>query len=486
MEWILGLVGLIISALVTALILNAKHAQKLEKITLEFTQVKNEKAELDKEKASLTSTKTSLENSVSELKDKEVALNEKVDALQKTIATLGADKSSLETAVRNANQQLKEQKESFEKEWSEKFETLSSRTLNRVTETLEEKAKKEYQERQELLNKDITTLLEPITKLVKENEEKVKELGDQTIKETTSLKEQLKQSLSVTEKLIVTEQQLANALTDSKGKGNWGELRLQRLLEKSGLGEKVDFVIHPIIKNEESDKLIPDVKITLPNNRCVYIDAKTLLEPLKKLTEDLDSTKTQEERKKLTLALKKEIFSLNDKAYHLVDRESVDFIVLYVPLESLLRVPLEEEPDLIEEAFSKGVILASPLILMTLLKTIEKNWQQAELAEGALKIQDMTREFHERAAIFMEHFCKIQDGITQTQTAYEKAISSFKSRFMPKILEIEKFRLGSKKAIPSQFKLLESLETSEGITTIDVTPRSDNEESITLEVEAEI
>lgn len=199
---------------------------------------------------------------------------------------------------------------------------------------------------------------------------------------------------------------IITALTQSKGRGDWGELELIRLLEESGLQRGIHYEFQPV----QDDLSRPDIQIKLPNNHIIYIDAKTLLVELEKI-EQADTIEDQlardEARRKQTQNLRAEILKLSKRAYQTKDAGSVDFVVLYVPRESMLRIPLEEDPTLMQDAFRQHVVLASPLILMGLLKTVAQGWNQAQISQRAIEVQELGRDLHRKAALFVERFEKL-------------------------------------------------------------------------------
>jgi DNA recombination protein RmuC len=419
------------------------NTQKIDALQQKLHEEDLVKNRLENEKEFLEMMRTALETD-------NQALGVSKEQQSQRLLDLEKEKISLETELNGLQNKLKEFKDSFESEWGQKFETLSLKTLQVVKEELHVKAVKEYEEKQTQLNQNLTTLLEPLTKMIQEHEKKVEQLEKQTITEATTLKTQIELSMTQVKELVAAKDKIVAVLTDNKGRGDWGEMQLLRMLENSGLVKDRDYVFQPV--NEDDSR--PDVMIHLPNQHVLYIDVKTLLGTLTKTEIALEEARDPEERKKLTQSLRTEILRLDRKAYQSKNKASVDFVILYVPRESMLRVPLEEFPTLMEEAYEKGIILSSPLILMGLLKTIAQGWTQHQMTENAREIQHLGRELHKRAVRFLERFDDIGKTLESASHKFDEAKKSLDGRagLLPQLKKLEDFGCKSEKNMPSQYK----------------------------------
>jgi DNA recombination protein RmuC len=378
-------------------------------------------------------------------------LNTKLlDALQEK-ARLEAQKAEIDKQI----DEFKQWKEVQQNEIMAQFETLSQKTLKTVKAELEEKHAKDAKRQKEALDTDIQKLLKPLETLIKENDEKVKHFTESSLKQTTELATQIKIASEQTQALVTAKNSLVDALKESKGRGDWGELELIRLLEDSGLQRGT----HYEFQATQSNATRPDIKIKLPNNNVLYIDAKTLLVNLEKIQSALDENDIVEERKRLTQALKKEILKLQSKEYQ-TEGSTVDFVILYVPRESMLRIPLEEDPTLIQQAADRNIILASPLILMAILRTVAQGWHQAHLAEHSRAIEEMGKELHKRAANFLERYEKIGRKIQELQGQYEDTTTAFSGNqgFIKQMKKFEDYGCKSVKSLPSRYELIDTEE----------------------------
>ncbi len=380
-------------------------------------------------------SRTETENQL--LKDQLEGLRSTEDLLRMELNEVSLSNVRLETLLEE-NKKLTEQQQ-------EQFEALSQKTLKSLKDELEEKANREYQQKQAQLDEKLGALLKPLREVIEQNEKKVREIEKQHTEDTASLKTHIEMIVAETGKLVGVKNKLAEALSNSKGRGDWGEMELIRLLEHSGLMPGVHYEAQKV-----QDGLRPDITIKLSNQRVLYVDAKTILINLERLLQAEDSEAENSERKKHAAALEKEILSLSLKAYETRCKESIDFVVLYVPRESMLRAALEERPALMEQAFQRRVILASPLILMSILKTVAYGWDQAQLSQKADEIHQLGKDLHKRAATFVERFIKVGDRLEALGKQFEEAKMSLEGRLglVPQLRKFEEYGCKSEKTLP--------------------------------------
>lgn len=371
-------------------------------------------------------------------------LKEQVDALRSTEDLLRMELNEISLSNVRLETLLDEHRKQTEQQQGQ-FEALSQKTLKALKEELEEKSNREHQQKQQLLDEKLTLLLKPLREVIDLNEKKVKEIEKQHTEDTASLKKHIEMIVEETGKLVGVKNRLAEALSNSKGRGDWGEMELIRLLEYSGLIQGIHYEAQKV-----QDGLRPDITIKMSNQRVLYVDAKTIFVNLERLLSAEDSEEESIERKKHAAALEKEILSLNLKSYETRCKESIDFVVLYVPRESMLRAALEERPALMEQAFQKRVLLASPLILMSVLKTVAYGWDQAQLSQKAQEIHLLGRELHKRSSTFLERFLKVGDRLEALSNQFEEAKISLTGRqgMLPQLRKFEEYGCKSEKTLP--------------------------------------
>jgi DNA recombination protein RmuC len=395
-------------------------------------------------------------------------LREQVEGLKSTEDLLRMELNEVSLSNVRLETLLDETRKQTEQQQSQ-FEALSQKTLKALKEELEEKSNREYQQKQVLLDERLTNLLKPLRDVIDQNEKKVQEIEKQHIEDTTSLKTHIELIVAETGKLVGVKNKLAEALSNSKGRGDWGEMELIRLLEHSGLLPGIHYEAQKV-----QDGLRPDITIKLSNQRVLYVDAKTIFVNLERLLSAEDSDEENTERKKHAAALEKEILSLNLKSYETRCKDSIDFVVLYVPRESMLRTALEERPALMEQAFQRRVILASPLVLMSILKTVAYGWDQAQLSQKAQEIHLLGRDLHKRAATFLERFVKVGDRLEALSSQFEDARVSLTGRqgMMPQLRKFESYGCKSEKTFPQSLALGDSEDEDPGALLVETRPVS--------------
>ena len=384
-----------------------------------------------------------LQRRESQLDTERGLLREQLDEIKSTEALLRMELS--ETSLSNTRlQTLFEESRKLYEEQQKQFEQIGNKTLKALKDEMETKAARDYTERQTMLDEKFGTLLKPLKELIEQNDKRVKEIEKQHTEDTASLKKHIELIVGETSKLVTVKNKLADALSNSKGRGDWGEMELIRLLEESGLSAGIHYEAQ-----KQEDGLRPDITIKLSNQRILYVDAKTILVNLERLCNAGDTEEEMAERKKHAAALEKEVLSLSAKAYQTKCKESIDFVVLYVPRESMLRAALEEKPALMEQAFQKRVILASPLILMSILKTVSYGWEQAQLSQKAQEIHALGKELHKRAATFVERFDRLGKTLESVGVQYEEASRSLLGRqgVVPQLKKFESYGCKSEKTL---------------------------------------
>ncbi|MEM0950543.1 MAG: DNA recombination protein RmuC [Cyanobacteria bacterium P01_H01_bin.74] len=437
--------GALLTALVCWVVFNMKLKQQnaLAQLTQEHLETSN--AQL----------KTELTNQVATLESMQ-------DQLRLENTELALSNATLQTRL---EEQLK-----TEADQASQFEQLSKTVLQALQTDMETRQEKTDIKRQATMQatmeERLGLVVKPLKDIILAHEKQVKALEKQQISDTAGLKNHIELLVSQTAQLVQVKDRLAEALSNSKGRGDWGELALTRLLEMSGLQPGVHFEAQKI-----QNSLRPDITLFLPNERVIYIDAKTILVNLEQLLLADDSNNTeaaQKARKKHADALEKEILSLNVKGYAALHKNSIDFVVLYVPRESMLRVALEEKPLLMEAAFQRKVLLASPLVLMAILKTVAYGWDQAKLSQNAQEIQALGEELHRRAALFLSKFEKLGERLEQVGHQYEETETTLTGRrgIVAQLKKFEKLGCKSEKSLPE--KLSDKLETQEQNDTVHV------------------
>ena len=230
---------------------------------------------------------------------------------------------------------------------------------------------------------------------------------------------------------------LTSALTSSsQARGNWGEVTLRNLFEKAGMMEHVDFTEQETVEGGR-----PDFIVRLPGEAVLPIDSKATAKHFLEAAE-LDAGSEQDRLlSEHAKALKGRIKDLSSKAYQDKIEGDFDYVVLFIPSEALASAAFSVDPDLMEYALSKRVLLANPVTMFGLLRTIALYWQQHSLAEDALEIYEVTREMYKRTVTMISHTQKVGAHLDKAGKAYNEAMRSYESRILPHGRKLEELKV---------------------------------------------
>lgn len=278
----------------------------------------------------------------------------------------------------------------------------------------------------------IEEMVKPITKqleLLSSSLEQVKGTD-------TALKDELKALQSETAKI-------AGAMRNPATRGQWGEYILERLLEKSGLIKDVHFQTQASIESERG-RLRPDILIHLQDGLKIVIDSKA---PVQDVLEDMeDGAKREQVAAKMAQQLRAHIRDLSSKSYQ-ENYDSPDFVVLFLPAENLFSMAVGADPSLIDFAAEKNIVLASPILIMSILRVVRMSWQQNELAENAKDIAEAGKVMHDRLNVFTEHLAKLGKHMQTAIGSYNSAVGSFERNVMPQARRFESLHAAGGKSL---------------------------------------
>jgi len=295
--------------------------------------------------------------------------------------------------------------------------------------------KKVFEERMEGVVKPLRESLDKV-------DSKIQELEKTRISAYSTISETIKQLNGTHQQLFTETNKLSRSLRASNARGQWGEMQLRRVVELAGMVEYCDFITQHTVNSSDS-RHRPDLVIKLPNERVLIIDAKA---PLQAYLEAIEAT--TEEQKLLKLKehakqVKKHLQDLSDKGYWESFTESPEFVVLFLPGESIFGAALEADPQLIEFGAQKRVLMATPTTLIALLRAVSCGWREQVMREETQKICELGRTLHERLATMCDHFIRLKRAIDSTVEAYNKAVGSLESRVLPSCRRFEELGVTS-------------------------------------------
>ena len=319
----------------------------------------------------------------------------------------------------------------------ESFQALSSEALSRNNEsflslaksTLEkyqEGAKGDLDKRQQAISKTV----EPVGDALKAFNERVDKIEQRRTQTDASIGQQLQQLAESQIQLSKTTGSLVQALRAPQVRGQWGEMQLRRTVEMAGMINRVDFIEQASVDTEDGQRQRPDMIIRLPNERVVVVDSKV---PLAAYLDALQSDDPDHQKERMVAHarhIRDHIKGLSTKSYWAQFDNGPEFVVLFIPNETIFSAALEQDPQLIELGVDNKVILATPTTLIALLKAIAYGWQQESIAREAKDIAALGKELYERVSVVTGHFTKLGKCLDQSVGCYNKAVSSMESRLL--------------------------------------------------------
>jgi DNA recombination protein RmuC len=348
-----------------------------------------------------------------------------LSSLEKTVV-----EKEIEIATLKANQSA------FEEKISEMFKTLSLEALEKNNQnflTLAKSVLDRYQEKAgtelEKKNQAIGELVNPLKESLKKLEQDMRSTELQRKGDHEALRQQM-HSLSETEKHLRHETaNLVKALRSPLVRGRWGEIQLKRVVELSGMVDHCDFFEqeHQII---EEGYVRPDMIVHLPGGRQVVIDSKVPLHAYLEGIETMDESLREEKLKDHARQVRQHVQLLSKKSYWEHFQPSPEFVVLFLPAEAFYSSALEHDPSLIEVGADHKVILATPTILIALLRAVAYGWKQENLSKRAEEVQQLGHELYKRLIDMSEHFIKMGRSLSSSVEHYNKAVGSLESRVL--------------------------------------------------------
>ena len=306
-------------------------------------------------------------------------------------------------------------------------------------------------------HKAIDSLMQPLRESLTKVDAKLIDVDRGRATSQAQLSEQLR-SLTQAQQVLHSEtSKLSRALRSSNIRGQWGEIQLRRVLECAGLTEGMHFDLKESVRTDEG-RLTPDAVIKLPGGKNVVVDAKVALSAYLDAMDCEDDPSRDAKLREHARQVKDHVNQLGNKSYWTAFQPAPDIVVMFVPGEALLSTALQHDDGLLEFSMNKGVMLASPLTLIALLKAIAYGWQQDTIAKNALEISELGRNLYDRIAKLADHFEQVGRSLAKAVQSYNGAVGTLETRVLVTARKLKD-------------KGVTASEEFREVETIDITPR---------------
>lgn len=422
-----------------------------------IARIKNENenlffSEQSKNKEALSNS----ENEISLLKErlsvtqnqKEELINE-INQFKKTQAELTSENIKQNTENAFLKEKIQEQAKEFErlqKQATSEFENIANKILKKNTEDFSE-----------VNQQKIHDLILPLKEKIQTFEKKVEDTYEKGLKDQTDLRAELKKLYDLNNRISDEANNLTKALKgDVKKQGNWGEIVLERILERSGLTEGQEFEREKVMQNAEGKTIRPDVIVNLPDKKNIIIDSKVSLVAYERFVNTDNPIERERHIKDHLISLKAHVKELNVKHYSSSPSlNSPDFVLLFIPIEASFSIAIEEDQQLFNYAWDNKVVIVSPSTLLATLRTIASIWQQENQTKHAFEIAKQSGMLYDKFVGFIEDIDKLGNNISTLQKTYDNASKKLYTGTGNLVRRVEKLKeLGAsaQKEIPDKFR----------------------------------
>ncbi|MGD0822913.1 MAG: DNA recombination protein RmuC [Desulfomonilia bacterium] len=350
------------------------------------------------------------------------------------------ERARLETRLQEAQASLTEQKvllDNAARQLTETFKALSLDALNqnnqafiqlagKTMEAVVAEMKGDFEKRQGA----VEAVVKPLEESLKRYETQIQAMEGSRQSAYGDISRHIEELVKMQDRLTDQTRTLASALKEPQARGRWGEITLKRVVELSGMSSHCDFIEQPVAESETGRKR-PDLIVKLPGDRQVVIDAKV---PLRAYLEAYEATDPSIQATCLgrhARSVRDHMNALASKEYWKQFTPTPDFVVLFLPGEAFFSAALDQDKTLIEDGIEKRILIATPVTLIALLRSVAMSWQQQSASENAHKIWETGVELFDRLKTFVRHFDKIRDGLQKATESYNTALGSFESRILP-------------------------------------------------------
>ncbi|WP_339710310.1 DNA recombination protein RmuC [uncultured Kriegella sp.] len=404
---------------------------------IQSLKTKSSQSALEEREQQLHNNLTILDGRLRDAEEHKLHLQTEKEQLGNQIVRYQADLENLQLK----NREQKEEVEKLQEKFTKEFENLANKIL-------EEKSSK-FTERNE---KNIKDILTPLNEKIQLFEKKVEESQKENISIHSALKEQLLNLQTQNLKITQEAENLTKALKgDSKMQGNWGELVLERVLEKSGLEKDREYSVQQSFTREDGTRVLPDVIINLPDGKKMIVDSKVSLTDYERFVNAEDDQRDKFLKDHIN-SLRRHVDQLSAKKYEdLYEMESPDFVLMFVPIEPAFAIAINNDSTLYNKAFERNIIIVTPSTLLATLRTIDSMWNNEKQQRNAIEIARQAGALYDKFEGFIADLTKVGKKMDEAKSEYKGAMNKLvegRGNIVISIEKLKKMGAKAKKSIP--------------------------------------
>ncbi|MEO1032982.1 MAG: DNA recombination protein RmuC [Bacteroidota bacterium] len=404
-----------------------------------FTKLKtkSEQSTLEERQNQLGLTINELKDTISKIESEREEIRREKDFLSTELSRRNTEFENLQQQNLKRDEELAKQQEQLRKD----FELMASKILD------------EKSQKFTLQNKEnIKNILNPLEEKIKTFEKKVEDSQKESISMHSALKEQLLGLKDLNQQMAKEATNLTKALKgDVKTQGNWGELVLERVLEKSGLEKDREYVVQQSFQLEDGSRVMPDVVIHLPDSKKMIIDSKVSLVDYERMVNAEDDERDVFLRAHVN-SIKKHVDQLSAKNYQdLYDIESPDFVLMFIPIEPAFAVAINDDNTLYNKAFEQNIVIVTPSTLLATLRTIDTMWNNEKQQQNAIEIARQAGALYDKFEGLVSDLTGVGKKIDAAKNDYSAAMNKLvegKGNLISRVENIKKMGAKAKKSLP--------------------------------------
>ncbi|MEA1986945.1 MAG: DNA recombination protein RmuC [Candidatus Marinimicrobia bacterium] len=403
----------------------------------------------------LGSGKVSTENKILQSDNKE--LKSELKEEREKYINLNNQTSAIQNENQNLEEKLSEQKKDIDK-LQEKFITEFENLANKIFDEKSEKFTK--------VNKtNLDNILNPFKENIDKFKKRIEDTNENNIDRNSALIQQIRNLQKENVDMREATSNLTKALKgDQKTQGNWGEVILEQILENSGLRKGKEYTSQAKgmgLKNDDGDRIAPDIIINLPDKKHLIVDSKVSLVSYTNYVNSEDENSKKQFLSDFKISTKRHIDNLNSKHYDDATKlNSPDFVFLFMPIEGSFALAMQSDSSLFNYAYKKRIVIVSPTTLMATLQTITYIWRQDNQTKNAKEIAKQSGNLYDKFVGFLEDLVAIEKHLNNTKKSLDGAKNKLKTgsgNLIGRVNKIKQLGIKTKKSIPTEFESDENL-----------------------------